>query len=92
MWGRKIYIRKKLAGFPLNSIQFCLNKVGLKSINDVDYISVNSNPYYNLKEKLIYAFKNIFTVNFIPRLFLLKKHSVYNVLKENFKEIYKKKN
>mgnify|MGYP001183800477 FL=1 len=64
---------KNFAGFPLNSIQFCLNKVGLKSINDVDYISVNSNPYYNLKEKLIYAFKNIFTVNFIPRLFLLKK-------------------
>ena len=59
-------------------------------MNEIDYISVNSNPYYNLKEKLFYALKNSFTVNFIPRLALLKKkHSVYNVLKENFKEKYK---
>ena len=83
---------KNFAGFPLNSIQFCLNTVGLKSINDVDYISVNTNPYYNLKEKIIYFLKNIFTVNFIPRLSLLrKKYNVYKLLEENLKEIYKKK-
>ena len=51
---------KNFAGFPLNAIQYCLKTGGLGSINDVDYISVNSNPYYNLKEKLIFAIKNFF--------------------------------
>lgn len=83
---------KNFAGFPLNSIQYCLKQAGLNSLNDLDCISVNSNPYYNLKEKLFYAFKNSFSVNFIPRLALLrKKHNVYEVLKENFKETYNKK-
>ena len=73
---------KNFAGFPLNSIQYCLKEASLHSLNEIDYISVNSNPYYNLKEKLFYALKNSFTVNFIPRLALLKKkHSVYNVKK-----------
>ncbi len=83
---------KNFAGFPLNSLQYCLRAANINSINDVDYISINSNPYYNIKEKLIYAFKKIFSVNFIPRLtFLRKKHDVYKVLRENFKEKYKKK-
>lgn len=83
---------KNFAGFPINSIQYCLKEAGLKSLNQVDYISINSNPYYNLKEKILYAFKKSFSVNFIPRMnFLRKKHDVNNVLKNNFKEIYKNK-
>ena len=64
---------KNFAGFPLNAVQFCLKETGLKSLNEIDYISVNSNPYYNLKEKFIFAFKKSFTVNFVPRLNLLRK-------------------
>tara|TARA_A100000164_G_C21303323_1_gene494341 strand:- start:54 stop:362 length:309 start_codon:yes stop_codon:yes gene_type:complete len=65
---------KNFAGFPLNAIHFCLNKAGLTSINDVDYISINSNPSYNFKEKILFAFTKFFSVNFFPRLiFLLKK-------------------
>ena len=54
---------KNFAGFPLNSLQYCLKIANLNSLNDLDYISINSNPYYNLKEKLIYAFKKSFSVN-----------------------------
>ena len=83
---------KNFSGFPITSIQYCLKQAGLSSLNDLDYISVNSSPYYNFKEKLIYGLKNFFSVNFIPRLaFLKKKHSIYKVLKKNFKEDYKKK-
>ena len=80
---------KNFAGFPLNAIQYCLKTGGLGSINDVDYISVNSNPYYNLKEKLIFAIKNFFSINFLPRLFFLKKkQNIYQVIKENINENY----
>ncbi len=83
---------KNFAGFPLNSLQYCLKQANINSLNDLDYISINSHPYYNIKEKLAYAFKKIFSVNFLPRLALLKKkHDVYEILKENYKEIYKKK-
>ena len=83
---------KNFAGFPLNSIQYCLKTANLVSINQVDYISVNSNPYYNLKEKLIFAIKNFFSINFLPRLFFLrKKKNIYQALNENFKEEYKNK-
>ena len=83
---------KNFAGFPLNSLQYCLREANINSLNDLDYISINSHPYYNIKEKLLYAFKKIFSVNFLPRLALLKKkHDVYEILKENYKENYKKK-
>ena len=64
---------KNFAGFPLNSLQYCLREANINSLNDLDYISINSHPYYNIKEKLLYAFKKIFSVNFLPRLALLKK-------------------
>ena len=51
---------KNFAGFPLNSLQYCLRAANINSINDVDYISINSNPYYNIKEKLITHLKNFF--------------------------------
>ena len=51
---------KNFSGFPITSIQYCLKQAGLSSLNDLDYISVNSSPYYNFKEKLIYGLKNFF--------------------------------
>ena len=48
---------KHWAGFPENSIKFCLKESNL-SIKDVDYISINTNPYAHIPRKIIYSFLN----------------------------------
>ena len=46
------FVRKKhYAGFPLNSIEFCLSIAKL-TINDVNFITVNYSPTSNLKQKV----------------------------------------
>ena len=41
---------KHWAGFPIESIKYCLNKSGLK-ISDIDHISINIDPKANYLEK-----------------------------------------
>jgi len=55
---------KHMAGFPSNSINFCLNKAKI-SINQVDLIAVNFNGKYNFIPKIAFTIKNIFNFNFI---------------------------
>ena len=38
---------KHWAGFPIQSIKYCLNYAGI-SLDQVDYIAINSNSYSNL--------------------------------------------
>jgi len=53
------FVRKKhYAGFPLNSIEFCLSIAKL-TINDVNFITLNYSPSSNLKQKVFYIIKNI---------------------------------
>jgi carbamoyltransferase len=46
---------KHWAGFPKESIRYCLNKAGI-TIEDVDYIAVNRDPTANLMKKALFAF------------------------------------
>ena len=44
---------KHFTGFPKNSIDFCLKEGDIK-IDEIDFICVNYNTSYNLKEKNIF--------------------------------------
>ncbi len=50
---------KNCSHFPINSIKYCLSSNNL-TIDDIDYITVNSQTKYNLLAKLIFIFKNLF--------------------------------
>lgn len=58
---------KHFSGFPVKSLNFCLKEARLK-IDDVDYISVNTNPYYNFFSKLKFSLKNLNNINIIQRI------------------------
>ena len=49
---------KNCSDFPINSIKYCLLENNI-SIDDVSYITVNSNPKYNFLAKIIFTLKNI---------------------------------
>ena len=79
------FIRKKhWAGVPFKSIQFCLDSCSIK-IEDINFITVNSNIYSNFFNKINYIVQN-------PNLsFLLsalkrrkKKANLQNLLREHF--------
>ena len=42
--------KKHTSNFPKESIKFCLNKAGIK-ISDIDYVTINTNPYNNILKK-----------------------------------------
>jgi len=46
---------KHWAGFPEESIRYCLNEAGV-GINEVDYIAVNRDPKANFTKKALFAF------------------------------------
>ena len=47
---------KHAAGFPINSIKFCLDFAKL-NLSDIDYVAINRNPNLRVFNKLIYALK-----------------------------------
>ena len=49
---------KHFHGFPFQSVNFCLKKCKL-DISEVDFITVNYDPSYNLKPRIISSIKNI---------------------------------
>ena len=59
---------KYCSHFPINSIKYCLAANNI-SIDDIDYISVNSNPYYNIYPKTLFAIKNLFTKFILTNIF-----------------------
>jgi len=60
---------KHWAGFPKQSIRYCLEHPGI-NINDIDHIALNRNPKANLMRKALYAFR---------------KHPSLNLIKDRFK-------
>ncbi len=67
---------KHFTGFPKNSIDFCL-KEGDVNLEDVDFICVNYNKSYNLKEKFFFSLKNFYSSNFFRKAFFsLRKNSL----------------
>ena len=66
------FVRKKhYAGFPLNSIEFCLSIAKL-TINDVNFITVNYSPTSNLKQKVFYIIKNIISISTLKKILSFK--------------------
>jgi carbamoyltransferase len=58
---------KNCAHFPINSINFCLNENNI-SIDEIDYITHNSNWFYNVFEKII------FFIKYVNKYFTWKKN------------------
>jgi carbamoyltransferase len=79
---------KHASGFPVNSIQFCLDFARVK-LSEIDHIAINRNSKKRLFSKTIFLLSNFFKVNFImSRLCNLKK---VNSLKQEFNENFKEK-
>ena len=64
---------KHAAGFPINSIKFCLEFAKI-NLDQIDYIAINRNPNLRIINKILYALKNILkTKNFFERIKNFKK-------------------
>ena len=75
---------KHFIGFPKNAIKLCLKKANIE-LQDIDLISINFNPGYNLLNKILFGLKNFNKVNIFPRIKLnFKKNNLNNLFQENF--------
>ena len=64
---------KHWAGFPSESIKFCLDECGI-SIEDVDYITISRDPSANIYKKITHSVKNLVSFKALKdRLEILKK-------------------
>ncbi len=79
---------KHWAGVPLLSINECLKHAEIK-IDDINIITINSNPYSNLKNKFLYTVnsKNIF---FNINSFLKRQSKKYSIIRE-IEKFFKRK-
>jgi carbamoyltransferase len=60
---------KHWAGFPSESIKFCLQYAGI-SIEDIDYVTIGRNPSAHLLKKLRSSFKKLINPKFLKDRFL----------------------
>lgn len=82
---------KHFTGFPVNSINFCLNKAGIK-INDIDYLTVNYNFNYNFISRLKFAFSNLTSTSLISKIIsLINKKTIYTSIANNYGVDFKDK-
>ena len=76
---------KHWSGFPEQAIKFCLNKSNI-DINEINYITTNSNFYSNLHLKVYFSINKIvnpaFLINQIIRK--RKKTNLKNTIKKSF--------
>ena len=68
---------KHTSFFPVNSIKFCLNEAKIV-ISDIDYITINSNPYSSILKKMFYVLSN-------PGTLKIAYSSLLNTKKNKFK-------
>lgn len=50
--------------FPINSIKFCLSNANI-NISELDYITINSNPFSSISKKIIFTFLNPKSLNIV---------------------------
>ena len=76
---------KHSAGFPINSISYCLKEAGL-NIDQLDHITINRNPKQKIISKIIYASFKLFNYNFLKnRINNIKRiHSIKDELEQKF--------
>ena len=72
---------KHWSGFPFKSIKFCIEKEKL-DINDISYITVNTNSFSNLYNKIIYTLYNRLSYKLISSQ--LKRRKKKNKIKNDF--------
>lgn len=77
---------KHWAGFPIESIKYCLKKSNLK-LSDIHHISINIDPQANYLRKLLFVLKNRPSYKLI--LNRLKNKSKYNLIDEILKKEFK---
>ena len=77
--------KKHSAGFPINSISYCLKEAGL-NIDQLDHITINRNPKQKIISKIIYASFKLFNYNFLKnRINNIKRiHSIKDELEQKF--------
>ena len=74
---------KHWSGFPTKSIEACLNFADI-SMDEIEFITFNTDPKFNLKKKIFYVLKN-FLVTEIFKYFKKKsKNNLFVNLKKNF--------
>ena len=78
---------KHWAGFPTESIKFCLEKGGLK-IEDIDFIAVNRDPKKNLIKKFFFAILKRPSFNFLFERIVNRKK--LTSLPQEFEKIFGK--
>ena len=77
---------KHWAGFPVESIKYCLKKSNLK-LSDIHHISINIDPRANYLKKFLFLLKHRPSYKFI--LNKLKKKSKYNSINEILRKEFK---
>ena len=84
---------KHWAGFPSESIKWCLSEAGI-GLEDVEHISINQDPKANLSKKILYTIKNPPKINMLFSRFQnrLERGSIKDHLEKEFpKSFYKGK-
>ena len=75
---------KNTSRFPINSIKYCLNQANI-AIDEINYITHNSNFSYNISYKIFYFLKNFFIspykTFFLYSNFFSKKVIIKNQIK-----------
>jgi len=81
---------KHWSGMPLLSIKNCLLNSNI-SISDIDFVTINHNPFSNIFNKFKYILKNKPYLNFYLEKFinLNKKKNILNILNSNFGNLKK---
>ena len=77
---------KHWAGFPIESIKFCLDDQKI-SIKDIDYITISRDPKANIFKKIIYTIKNHTNLNNLRKRFnnALQISSIKNKISEGLR-------
>ena len=72
---------KHHSGFPIKAIEECLLN-GKLNINEVDFVTLNTNFYSNFFEKIKFSIKNFRSIKKLKKLSLKKKN--YRNFKKKF--------
>ena len=76
--------KKHWAGFPKNSINFCLKENNF-TLEDVDHICVNQNNYSNIFKKLLYVGLNRINLEYVfNKIKKRKLRNLQNLFEKNF--------
>ena len=80
---------KHWAGFPSNSIEYCLNDAGI-SLNDIEHIGINQDPRANLFKKIKFSLLNRPDLSLILDRIKNKRErsDIKKIIKKEFNENY----